>query len=233
MNEIEIQSINLSEIFEALKKRWIIIVAITLSTTLVAIILSFFIIRPTYEASTKVFIGKETSNLEAYSNNDIQMYQKLLQTYSETVKTNEVIQTAINNTNANLTVKDVKNNLTVTPISDTQILQIKYKSKNSEEAELVLRNITNEFIVLAKELVPNGNVRVIESVQLPEIPIAPNKKLNIAISFLLGLIMSIGTVFVLEYLDNTFKTKESLEKELEIPVVGLIPLLNEKNLNNR
>ena len=228
MNEMEEQVISISEIFEALKKRWILIVSITLVATLISGILSFFVIKPTYEASTKVFVGKEESSLEGYNTNDIQMYQKLLQTYAETIKTNEVIQAAINNTNADLSVKDVKDSLTVTPIADTQILQIKYKNNDPEVAKSILENITNEFVILSKELVPNGNVRVIEAVQLPEDPVAPNKKMNIAIAFLLGLMVSVGLVFLLEYIDNTFKSKENLEKELGIPVIGLIPSIEEE-----
>ena len=228
MNEMEEQVISISEIFEALKKRWILIVSITLVATLISGILSFFVIKPTYEASTKVFVGKEESSLEGYNTNDIQMYQKLLQTYAETIKTNEVIQAAINNTNADLSVKDVKDSLTVTPISDTQILQIKYKNNDPEVARSIIENITNEFVILSKELVPNGNVRVIEAVQLPEDPVAPNKKMNIAIAFLLGLMVSVGLVFLLEYIDNTFKSKENLERELNIPVLGLIPSCDEE-----
>ena len=223
MNEMEVKVISISEIFEALKKRWLLIVSITLVATLISVILSFLVIKPTYEASTKVFIGKEESNLEGYNNNDIQMYQKLLQTYAEIIKTNEVIQSAINDTNVDLTVKDIKDSLTITPVSDTQILQIKYQNKSPEVAMEILENITNEFITLAEELVPNGNVRVIEVVQLPEEPVAPNKKMNVAIAFLLGLTVSIGLVFLLEYLDNTFKNKESLERELDVPVLGVIP----------
>ena len=229
MNEMEEQVISISEIFEALKKRWILIVSITLVATLISGVLSFFVIKPTYETSTKVFIGKEESNQEGYNTNDIQMYQKLLQTYAETIKTNEVVQAAINSTNnTDLTVPAVKGALTVTPVSDTQILQIKYQNKNPEVAKEILEGITNEFVILAKELVPNGNVRVIEAVQLPENPVAPNKKMNIAIAFLLGLMVSIGLVFLLEYIDNTFKSKENLEKELGIPVIGLIPSSEEE-----
>ena len=223
MNEMEEQVISLSEIFEAIKKRWIMIVAITLAATLVSGILSFFIIDPIYEASTKVFIGKDEGDNGAYSSNDIQMYQKLLQTYAEAIKTKDLVGRAINNLSYDLEEKDVVDYLTVTPVTDTQILQIKYKSKDSQEAKDVLKSITDEFIVTAKELVPNGNVRVIEEVELPEEPVSPNKAMNIAIAFLLGIMVSAGLVFLFEYLDNTYKNKEQLEKELDIPVLGAIP----------
>lgn len=224
MNEMEEQVISLSEIFKAIKKRWIMIVAITLTATIISGVISFFVIDPVYEASTKVFVGKEESEDATYNNSDINMYQQLLQTYAQAIKTKDLVGRAINGLNySELETKDILEELTVNPITSTQILEIKYKSKNPNEAKDVLKNITDEFIITAKDLVPNGNVRVIEEVELPEEPVSPNKKINIAIAFLLGFMVSIGLVFLLEYLDNTYKNKEQLEKELGIPVLGAIP----------
>lgn len=226
MNEMEEQVISLSEIFEAVKKRWIMIVAITLAATLISGLVSFFVIDPVYETSTKLFIGKEESDETAYNTNDIQMYQKLLQTYAQAIKTRDLVGRAINDLHYDLEEDNVISSLTVTPVADTQILQISYKSKSPEEAKYVLKNITKEFITTSKELVPNGNVKIIEEVQLPETPVSPNKTMNIAIAFLLGLMISVGLVFLLEYLDNTYKNKEQLEKDLDIPVLGSIPDLD-------
>ena len=224
MNEMEEQVISLSEIFEALKKRWIMIVAITLTATIISGVISFFVIDPVYEASTKVFIGKEESDDAAYNSSDINMYQQLLQTYAQAIKTKDLVNRAISELSYDeLEASSVVDALTVNPISSTQILEIKYKSKDAEEAKDVLKGITDEFIVTAKELVPNGNVRVIEEVELPQNPVSPNKKMNIAIAFLVGLMVSVGLVFLLEYLDNTYKNKEQLEKDLGIPVLGAIP----------
>lgn len=223
MNEMEEQVISLSEIFEAVKKRWIMIVAITLAATLISGLVSFFVIDPVYETSTKLFIGKEESDETAYNTNDIQMYQKLLQTYAQAIKTRDLVGRAINDLHYDLEEDNVIKGLTVTPVTDTQILQISYKSKSPEEAKEILKSITQEFITTSKELVPNGNVKILEEVQLPEDPVSPNKTMNIAIAFLLGLMVSIGLVFLLEYLDNTYKNKEQLEKDLDIPVLGTIP----------
>ncbi len=223
MNEMEEQAISLSEIFEAIRKRWIMIVAITLTATIISGVISFFVIDPVYETSTKLFIGKEESDEAAYNTNDIQMYQKLLQTYAQAIKTKDLTGRAISALSYDLEAVDVVNALTVTPITDTQILQIKYQSKDQQEAVDVLKNITNEFITTSKELVSNGNVRIIEEVQFPENAISPNKMKNIVMAFLLGFIVSIGLVLLLEYLDNTYKNKDQLEKELGIPVLGCIP----------
>lgn len=224
---MEEQVISIEEIFEALKKRWKMIALITIVATVISGVFSFFIIDPVYEASTKLFVGKEENSEEVYNSNDIAMYQKLLKTYSETIKTRDLLTSAIKDSKYDLEVGDVSSALTVVPVADTQILQIKYQSKDPKEAEIVLKAISNNFIKTAKELVPNGNVRTIEAVEMPEKPVSPNKKMNIAIAFLLGLMVSVGLAFLLEYLDNTYKTKEQLEKELELPVLGVIPTLDE------
>ena len=76
-------------------------------------------------------------------------------------------------------------------------------------------------------MIPNGNVKIIESVRVPEKPVSPNKKMNIAIAFLLGLMVSVGLSFLIEFMDNTFKTKEQIENILDLPAIGVIP--NELN----
>ena len=63
---MEEQVISIEEIFEALKKRWKMIALITILATVASGVLSFFVIDPVYEASTKVFIGKEENSEESF-----------------------------------------------------------------------------------------------------------------------------------------------------------------------
>ena len=221
---MEEQVISVSEIIDAVKKRWKIIVLTTVLATVVSGIFSFFIISPTYEASTKIFIGKEGAESEGYNSSDVSMYQNLIKTYSELIKTKDLVNRAIDNSEYDLSVNNVLNGITVNTLTGTQILQISYQSKSPSIAKNILESITNEFITKAEELVPNGNVKILESVELPKNPVAPNKTMNIAIAFILGMMVGFGIVFLLEYLDNTYKNKEQLEKDLDIPVLGVIPM---------
>ena len=221
---MEEQVISISEIIDAVKKRWKIIALTTVLATVVSGIFSFFIISPTYEASTKIFIGKEGAESEGYNSSDVSMYQNLIKTYSELIKTKDLVNKAIDNSEYDLSVNSVLNGITVNTLTGTQILQISYQSKSPSIAKNILESITNEFITKAEELVPNGNVKILESVEIPKNPVAPNKTMNIAIAFILGMMVGFGIVFLLEYLDNTYKNKEQLEKDLDIPVLGVIPM---------
>ncbi|ELC8370437.1 YveK family protein [Clostridium perfringens] len=227
---MEENTISLQEIAYALKKRWKLIALITIAATLVSAILSFFVIKPQYEAKAKLFIGKqETQENNAYNNSDVMMYQQLMKTYAELVKTSDLVTKAVKSANLDYNqdeMKGILNNLTATPSADTQILDLSFKGGNPKEVLKVTEAITNEFISESKELIPNGNVQVIQKPQLPEHPVSPNKKLNILIAFVLGLMAGIGVVLLMEYLDNTFKSREELEKTLELPIIGAIPDYN-------
>lgn len=225
--------IKVRDLLKTLKKRWKLICIITLSTTIISAALSFFVIPPKYETSTKVFIGKEGSVIkdssdQNYNGNDVEMYQKLLKTYAEIIKTNDLIERAVDMENLNVKSDDVLKNLTVTPTVDTQVLEIKYVNKDKAMAKNILDSIINQFIVESKQLIPNGNIKIIESVKIPGNPVSPNKKVNILIAFILGLMVSMGLSFFLEFMDNTFNSKEEMEEELGVPVLGIIPdFLNE------
>ena len=224
MNE---EIIRIEDIINILKRKWKMISIITLSITLMSAVISFFLIQPKYEAVTKLFIGKESTQNQnqdqSYNNNDVQMYQKLLKTYAEVIETRDLIENSLENSNLNLESKDVLRNLTVTPRADTQILEISYISNDPNASKEVVELVTNEFINYSVELIPNGNVKVIEKVRTPENPISPNKIMNISIAFIIGLFLSIGLSFVAELMDNTFKTKEDVESILKLPAIGVIP----------
>lgn len=226
MNE---EIIRIEDIVDVLTKRWKMILSITLAVTLISAVVSFFLIAPKYEAGTKLFIGKENTQTQdqSYNNNDVQMYQKLLKTYAEVIMTKDLVGQSIESNNLDLNEEDVLKSLTVTPRADTQILEISYINVDPVIAQEVVESITENFINYSTELIPNGNVKIIESVRVPEKPVSPNKKMNIAIAFLLGLMVSVGLSFLIEFMDNTFKTKEHIENILDLPAIGVIP--NELN----
>lgn len=64
---------------------------------------------------------------------------------------------------------------------------------------------------------------VVVSPALAAAKVKPNKKMNLAAAFLLGLMASVALAFLLEFLDNTIKTPEDVARHLDLPVMGLIP----------
>jgi succinoglycan biosynthesis transport protein ExoP len=82
------------------------------------------------------------------------------------------------------------------------------------------------------ETLKASSIQVIDRAEVPKSPYKPDKRMNIFLSIIVGLSGGIGLVFFVEYLDNTIKTPEDLEKRVSLPTLGLIPSYpsNEENL---
>ena len=93
-------------------------------------------------------------------------------------------------------------------------------------------NVANEiYVMLAKRLeeakvaevmVPN-EVQVVDAATLPEKPIKPRKMLIMAIATILGLLLGMGGVVAHSLLYRKIRTAEDVEKELGLPVLGMVP----------
>lgn len=76
---------------------------------------------------------------------------------------------------------------------------------------------------IASTIVPT-NVQVIDPAELPLFPYKPKKALNLMLASVIGLFGGVGLAFLVEYLDDSIKTTEELERVSQMPVLGLVPL---------
>lgn len=206
---------NISKVLDGIKDKWKNIVLIVLSFLLISSIYNIFFINKEYEANVKIFIGKQKfKNItETYNNEEINLYQRLITTYSEVIKSKKLINESIKGSKMNYLQDKYKNinydllmeNLTVNPIANTQIIEIKYKSLNSQQSYDLLYSITENLISYSKELYPNVNITVLEQVHV-NLNQLMNKKLTIiGLGLILGLIVGIGGIIGVMYLNNTYK----------------------------
>jgi capsular exopolysaccharide synthesis family protein len=68
-----------------------------------------------------------------------------------------------------------------------------------------------------------GNVSTVEEARTPRQPIGPPRMRNIIIAFLLSLGVGVGLAFLLDYLDDTLKSVEDVDRHLHLPTLALIP----------
>ena len=225
--------INILEYLNEIKKNCRNIAIITLSFILIASIYTTFFIKQDYEATVKVFIGKQKCKnvMESYNNEEITLYQRLITTYSEVIKSKKLINKSVNESKIN-SLKEVDEkieygsvigDLTVNPLTDTQIIELKYISKNPQQSYNLIYSMTKNLIAYSKELYPTVNIKVLEQVNVNSGALMSKKIMIMSIAFIFGLIVSIGGVIMMMYFNNTFKSKESLEEELGLAVLGAIP----------
>ena len=219
----------LIEYFTIIKKRILLVILITIGSTVFSGVLSYFVITPTYKSDIAVIIGKVETSSESQSNyNDVIMYQKLVKTYSEFAKSRRVSEHVIEALKLNIEPNELQNMVSVAPKGDTEFLSITVKSKDPKEAMDIANQLAKSLKVISTEVKKVDNIQLLDEAILPTSPDNPNPKLNMAIAFFIGLMISMGIAFLLEYLDNTVKSQEEIEKLTGVPVIGIIPLNLEK-----
>ena len=70
-----------------------------------------------------------------------------------------------------------------------------------------------------------GNIRIIDRAEVPKAPVRPKKMFNILLALLLGLVAGTGLAFFFEYLDNTIKLPEDIQKYLRVTYLGPVPAM--------
>ncbi len=225
----EATNIDISQMYYVLAKRKSIIIVITLVFTIIAGIVNFFIMSPVYESMATVIVGSKsdatTNSSQQY--NDVMMYQNLTKTYS-TIATSSFIEgKAAEKIGNGMTAIKLSKMITVTPEDGTQIIDITADANTADEALNDVTALSNSFVKNANEVYNAGEIKIMDAGELPKAPIKPNKKLNIAVVFILGIFVSVGLSFLLEFMDSTIKTPEDIKKYLDLPVLGTIPMQDE------
>ncbi len=215
--------IDLREIFGMLRKRWLMIASITLSAAILAGVLSFFVLKPQYEASTTMIVSYKQNQEALMDYSQLQMSQKLATTYSQIIKSNRIADAVIEKLELDLSAEELNKKISVSQVESTEIFKITVKDNDPELAALIANTEADIFKQEINDMMKVDSVSTIDVAKVPENPVAPNKVMNIAIATVLGMMVSVGLVFVLEFLDRTYKTPTDIERHLGLPILGAIP----------
>ncbi|HWX42745.1 MAG TPA: polysaccharide biosynthesis tyrosine autokinase, partial [Blastocatellia bacterium] len=72
----------------------------------------------------------------------------------------------------------------------------------------------------------HSNMRVLQPARKPGSPVAPDRLRTILIGFIFSFGIGIGLVLFLEYLDNTIKSVEDVSRYVQLPALGVIPMIS-------
>lgn len=183
---------------------------------------------PIYEASIKILVGQEQRSSEVPSQlgSDVQGLQQLTLTVSEAVATRPVAEAVVERLDLDLTPEQLLQNLSVEQISTTQFIQVSYRDPDPEEARRVANTVGEVFSDQVSEVSPNANnitATLWERAVAPGAPASPDTVLNALLALVLGLILGVGLAFLLEYLDDSWRSPEEVEQVSGVPTFGAIP----------
>ena len=149
-----------------------------------------------------------------------------------TVEVNKIIQGLRNNAAvARARERELEQNLKeseakVASMNERQV-QLHALEREAQANRTLYETFLNRFKQTSEqEDFQRPDAQIISRADTPNEPSAPKKKLMLIVAFILSGGVGLGLVFLLESLDNGFRSMEQIETETSVPALGLVPVLS-------
>ncbi len=139
---------------------------------------------------------------------------KLKADYERTVKDEQSLTVALNSAKvaaANENQASIRYNILQQDVETSRALYTDFLQKTNQAKAQVAEQ--------------NNNIKVIMAAQLPKNPVGPKRTLIIMVGFILSLGAGIGLALFIEFLDDSIKSLDDVERYAQLPTLGVIPNL--------
>ena len=228
------EEINLKRLVEvAFSLKWVILGMLILMAA-VGSLYSFGYVVPVYDSSIKLVLSQvqtpdnESEDSESITQTDITMNNQLVATYTEIIKSKDVLKRVIENLQLNVSQEALNKKIKVSSVTGTQVLKITITDESAENAKNIVTEIGNVFKEEVQSIYNMNNVKIIEEAEVSSNPSNINHIKDIIIFEILGIFLSCGIVLVIYLIDTTIKDEKDIENEIGVASLGMIPLYKEE-----
>ena len=225
VNEQDEVYIDLTRFWETFKKCWVLCVTITLLFTIVGYLVSAFLLSEEFTATSRLIVVQQQNPdaTQQITYNDVQLSQKLVNTYSEIIKSEAVLDQVSQNLNIIYDYEDLKNMLTVASVNNTEVFDVSITSNDPKLSADITNEIVDVFREDIKDIMNVSNITVLNEAKVPSEKSGPSNIKNAAIGFVAGFMIS-GLIVVIKTLKDTkIKTEEEVRAIFDYPIIGVIP----------
>ncbi len=222
------EELDLKELLNIFWNKKIQIILIILIFMAIGVIYTAGFVMPMYSSSTTLVLATsesaETTN--SITTTDITLNSKLVSTYSELVKSKNVLRQVISNLGmSDISEETLRNNIQVSSVKDTELIEIMVSNENATYASKIANEIAKVFTEKVKEIYNINNVHIVDEAETANAPSNINHARDIAIFMIIGVVVAVGYVLISNMLDTTVKTAEEIEKSFGVAVLASIPLI--------
>jgi capsular polysaccharide biosynthesis protein len=226
------ETISLKELLGTITKRIELILSVAFIAMIISGIISYFVITPTYQASTQILVNQSRNEQTLYNYNEVQTNLQLINTYNVIIKSPAILNKVMNELNLNTTTAELIGKITVVNEKNSQVVTISVQDKDSKEAALIANETVNVFKGEISKIMNVDNIIILAKANLEKepSPIKPKPLLNIAITCAVGLMAGVGCAFLFEYFNTTLKNEQDIERILGLPLIGVIALMDNHSI---
>lgn len=227
------EEIDLKEMLEIFWSKKIQIILIILVFMIGGIIYTSKFTIPMYSSSTTLVLAtsEDTENNmnTTITATDITINSKLVSTYSELVKSKNILREVISNLNISIDEDTLRKHINVSSVKNTELIEIVVEDENPATAAKITNEIAKVFTGKVKEIYNINNVQIVDEAEISSVPSNINHIKNAIMSLGIGIIVSVIYVILATMLDTTVKTAEDLEKNFHVTVLASIPMIEKLN----
>ena len=217
MNEFEF---DLFEFFSVVKRHLIFILVVTILTTLLSGIYTVFFVEDKYHSSATLFPQLVVSD-EMIDYEQLTANSAMLNTYVELIKSGDVISKVSQRLKVDYST--VANSLAVWKHANTQLITVQSTTPDPTLSKDIVENILEVFYEDIARKIEVTNIITVSEPKVSTTPISANIGKNLCIGALGGILLSVGLVFLQFITDNRIHNKAEAEKYFNLPVLGVIP----------
>ena len=221
------EEIDIKELLTYIREKiWIVGIVLILSIT-TSIIYTQAIKKPIYKSST-TYVLISDSNEQGITTSEVALNEKLIATYKEIIKSRNILEKVIATLNLDTTTTQLAKNINVEQVSTSSMIKITVSDNNPKNAQKIAETIGYEFSKEIETLYKISNLGMVDKALEPTTPSNKNNAKEIIMINGGALALSLMTIFVLFYFDNTVKDSEQVEEKTSLPVLGNVPLVPKK-----
>lgn len=221
----------LIDYWRILRRHWLGVVAIVLAT--VAIAAAYTLAQPkVYSANANGFVSTGPADNPALSSVNDQLAKSRATSYVDIATSRATAQAVIEDLGLDASPAGLVGSISVTQPKDTVLLKITANAGTPEEAQQLADAWVRALATQVQKIEdPSGTgapgvpqVLPVESAAVPTAPASPNPRLNLMLGAVLGLGLALGYAMLRHTVDRRLRSKEEIEAQFQISVVGGVPV---------
>jgi capsular polysaccharide biosynthesis protein len=211
------------ELFLIFRKRLWVVVLMMIALTAASVAYSLMQ-PPVYESSIKILVGQE----RGFAENPVVAggLLDLTMTVAEAVNSRPIAQGVIEQENLRTDPETLLANLQVEAIEETQFVAVSYRDSDPQMTRRVADAVGSVFSKRFAEANESGGI-ITATVWDPAgpagAPISPRPLRNGILALMIGAVLGTGLAFLLEFMDDSWRSPAEAEQVSGVPTFGVIP----------
>jgi protein tyrosine kinase modulator len=193
----------------------------------------------TYTATSRLYVGSRSISIDPQSGqvrssgDQVTGLDRLIHTFTVMMQNPQIASRAIDSTNLHRLPAVVAASTDAKQVPKTNMFDVSVTDRDARAARTLANAMSAAFTQQIQAFEPRNSenteqvVSIYQRAVTPSVPNPSSGTRNVALAGLLGVLIAASVVALLEHLDISLRSREDVERHLELPVLGVVPSLGD------